>query len=299
MPKRTNDFQQLVAMIQRSFAPQGAKVTESALIDVPGISDGRVIDVLIESALGPYAMKIAVEAKDEGRMMDSTKFESILGKYCVEGGVKVNKIVIIAHRGFYQPVIDRAKKLDIDLYTLEQAYEVDWDNKYPRQLHLQTPPHLCGFEIHPPLRGQDLQLVLKEGNVTCHHGHNHGSLSHFVLNQGIGNALKQKPSLFADLHRKAISQANGEAKITIECAPDHPVQLRYRSEVYAIDSFKFQVHAISAVGQMTYSMCRLTSTEGKEVEMPFGETLIAGKRIRMLMPEGMKSPRIILRIDSV
>ena len=54
-------------MIERALAPRGAKITESAL--VPGIDedDEREIDILIESALGPHIIKVAVEAKDEGR----------------------------------------------------------------------------------------------------------------------------------------------------------------------------------------------------------------------------------------
>ena len=89
--------------------------------------------------------------------MDSTKFESILGKYLVEGGVKVDKIVVITHHGFYQPVVDRAKQLKIDLFTLEQAEALDWASLLPKSLHFSMPPHLCGFQVWPEI-DQELEI---------------------------------------------------------------------------------------------------------------------------------------------
>ncbi len=127
MPQRTNDFQDLVALVQRTLADQGALVTESALVG----DDEREIDILIDTMAGPYRIRIAVEAKDEGRPMDSTKFESIIGKYFGEGGIKVNKVVVVTHRGFYKPVIDRAQLLDVDLFTLTQATQIDWGQFRP------------------------------------------------------------------------------------------------------------------------------------------------------------------------
>jgi hypothetical protein len=73
MPKRTNDFQQLVHMIQLAFAPTGAKVTESVL------DHTREIDVLIEAPVGPYHVKIAVEAKDQKRPLDVSVIEEMVG----------------------------------------------------------------------------------------------------------------------------------------------------------------------------------------------------------------------------
>lgn len=93
MPQRTNEFQELVTLIQRAFAPVGAKVTSSAMVDVPGQSSQREIDVLIESGIGPYTIKIAVEAKDEGRKMDQVKFEQLIAKYFSERSIKVNKLL--------------------------------------------------------------------------------------------------------------------------------------------------------------------------------------------------------------
>src|SRR5207245_10108016 len=88
MPRRTNDFQELVSLVQKALVPTGAVVTDSALVGIPGMSEPREIDVLIETAVGPYRITIAVEARDHRRKMDSTKMESLIRKYMGSGAEK-------------------------------------------------------------------------------------------------------------------------------------------------------------------------------------------------------------------
>ncbi len=52
MPKRTNDYQELVALIERVFAPRGAKIVESAEIKVDGLDTLREVDVFIQGQYG-------------------------------------------------------------------------------------------------------------------------------------------------------------------------------------------------------------------------------------------------------
>lgn len=100
MPRRTNFFQNLVTLVQQALVPTGAKVLASHM--VPGLTPGRTreIDVYIETAIGPYSMRIAVEAKDESRKFDVTSMEEIVGKYRGRNNVSVDKVVVVTHRGF-------------------------------------------------------------------------------------------------------------------------------------------------------------------------------------------------------
>src|SRR5688572_25639884 len=144
VPKRSNEFQALVAMVERAFAPRGAKVTESAM--VPGLgNEPREIDVLIETLLGPYQMKIAVEAKDEGRKMDIIKFESIVAKYSSRSGIKVNQVVVVSRKGFYKPVIRRANEEGIKLLTLTEALQGEWAQRTVQKLAFSIVPHIAHF----------------------------------------------------------------------------------------------------------------------------------------------------------
>jgi hypothetical protein len=81
MPQRTNEFQNLVSLIQKALAPKSAKVTDSAMVEVDGLGTLREVDVLIEGAFGPYTIKIAVEATDRGRKLTLQQFDSLVGKY--------------------------------------------------------------------------------------------------------------------------------------------------------------------------------------------------------------------------
>src|SRR5260370_344833 len=100
MPKRTNSFQVLVTLIQEALAPAGAVVTSSAMEPGRTSKKPREIDIRIESNVGPYTIKIAVEAKDEKRKLDATKIEALIGKYRSKGSLSADKLVVIAHNGF-------------------------------------------------------------------------------------------------------------------------------------------------------------------------------------------------------
>jgi hypothetical protein len=299
MPQRTNEFQQIALLIQRALVPKGAKVTESPLASDPGTFGEREIDILIETEVGPYKVKIAVEAKDEGRKMDSTKFESILGKYLVEGGVKVNKIVVITHHGFYQPVIDRAKQLKVDLYTLDQAALLDWTTLLPTQMSLRIPPHLCGFSISPRIDESIADEILRFGTVTCVHGHNHGTMLQLLAGRLIPQALAQHSTVFQELERVATTGSTGEAKADLSTNLDHPMVIRHGEQSFPIEGISFRIHLISGRGNMEYKMCRLSSVDGDTTELQLGEVVIAGKRIRLMMPDGLKSKQIVVRFDAV
>jgi hypothetical protein len=286
-------------MIQHALAPSGAKVTESTLASDPGTFGEREIDILIETAVGPYTIKIAVEAKHEGRKMDSTKFESILGKYLVEGGVKVNKIVIVTHHGFFQPVIDRAKQLRVDLFTLEQAKALDWASLLPQQLNFNIPPHLCGFGVFPEIPSEVKDDVLRNGCLTCVHGHNHGTLLNFLGRVFIPGFFRDNLTVLPQMAELAKNGTSGEAKADVSARLGHPMILSNGGQRFPVERIDFRIHLVSATGQMEYSLCRLNALEGETTELQLGEAIIAGKRIRLMMPNGTKSEKIVIRLDPV
>src|ERR1700733_963436 len=129
MPKRTNDFQRLVRLVQQALAPKGATVTESKLVDNAGTI--REIDVLVEGDFGIYRMKIAVEAKDHSRALDVTVIEQIASKYRAGDGILVNLVVIVSRSGYTKAAAEKAKRSNIELLTLREAESKDWANSIP------------------------------------------------------------------------------------------------------------------------------------------------------------------------
>src|SRR5262245_4856561 len=126
MPQRSNDFQRLVAFVQRALAPTGARITESAMVPSVVVGGEREVDILIEVQSGQQLVRTAVEAKDEGRRMDIVKFESIVAKYSKMAGLLADRVIVINRRGFSNAVHERAKVENISLFTLEEAMAADW-----------------------------------------------------------------------------------------------------------------------------------------------------------------------------
>ena len=208
----------------------------------PGHDDLREIDILIETAIGDYRIRIAVEAKDEGRPMDSTKFESVVGKYLVEGGVRVNKIVVVTHHGFYQPVIERAKKLDIDLLTLSEAKELDWSRFQPPGPCFQTRPHIDNITLHRRVSTVSIDAILRGGIIV-------------VRVAGTTELPNNLPRVFwqrvVHQHRELLLQLDDEAagtpggkkaNVVIDASIGHEVYLLLENKHYRVDRISFDVH---------------------------------------------------------
>jgi hypothetical protein len=117
MPQRTNDYQKLVELIHSLFAPQNAKVTASAMV-MSASGQEREVDVLVEYETELYPVRIAVEAKDLSRAIETTTLEQYIGKYNSQGGVTVDKVIIVA-KSFARTASDRARSLGFELHTLK------------------------------------------------------------------------------------------------------------------------------------------------------------------------------------
>jgi hypothetical protein len=119
MPERTNEFQKIVDIIQRLYAPKDAIITTSAMITPSSGGAPREVDILIEFKTDLYPFKVAVEAKDFSRAIDVTGIEVYGGKYNSNGGIVVNKVIIVAH-SFTEAAKQRANDLGFSLHTIHE-----------------------------------------------------------------------------------------------------------------------------------------------------------------------------------
>jgi hypothetical protein len=115
MPKRTNEFQQIVAYIYSQIVPAGGCVTESAFLQEDGTGDPREIDVLIEHNVAGHAIKIAVECRDHGRDQNVQWIDSLIGKY---SRLRVNQIVAVSSSPFSDAGKKKAAEHNIDAITV-------------------------------------------------------------------------------------------------------------------------------------------------------------------------------------
>jgi hypothetical protein len=123
MPPRTNDFQQLVHLIESQLSPHDATVTESKeFIDhVTGVK--REVDITIERKSGIHNFVIGIECIDHKRPADAPWIEKIASKY---EDIDVDKTIVVSRSGFYRPALAKAEKRKIEVLTLRQAEESDW-----------------------------------------------------------------------------------------------------------------------------------------------------------------------------
>jgi hypothetical protein len=123
MPKRTNDFQSLVTLIERQLAPSGTRVTESKLIRDPRENEEREIDIFIEAQAGVHRISIGVECVDRKRKASVEWIDKIIGKY---RNLPVAKIIAVSRAGFTKSALKKAVGANIVPLTLAEAVAADW-----------------------------------------------------------------------------------------------------------------------------------------------------------------------------
>ena len=296
MPARTNDFQELVSLIERTLAPHGAKVTDSAEVEVFGLAQTREVDVLIEGPYGPYTMKLAVEAKDEGRPLAMEAFDALCQKYRGECRVLVDKFIIVSRNGFTKGVAEKASRLDVELLTLDEAKEKDWSKTGPGMFTFRQPPHVCKIFFLPPLNIENLPDVWHHGRLICPHGHDHGTPMERANCLIFHHFFPANLELVSDFLRQVERSPGGEGVLSGSW-PHKGFRLRYRGGEYDISSMAIHVHAVSQKGQAKHSVFHRQSSRGDsrllhQIQMGGG-----GMDLTLMIPHGpTPPPQIGLRV---
>ena len=127
MPKRTNDFQDLIATVYEQITPDGGKVTESGMVFDKDTNTLREVDILVEYRYAHHDFKIVIECRDRSRKDSIEWIDELVGK---TSSLDVNKMVAVSKKGFSESAINKARLNGIDTLTVEEAVETDW-KKYP------------------------------------------------------------------------------------------------------------------------------------------------------------------------
>jgi hypothetical protein len=122
MPKRTNEFQQLIYSIQHQLA-SGAAVTESKFLDDVRTKAPTEVDIVVEITLGEIPVVIGVECTAESRPATVEWVREMIGKH---SGLKVDKTVLVAKSGFTKEAINKAQAHGVEAITLVEAENTDW-----------------------------------------------------------------------------------------------------------------------------------------------------------------------------
>ncbi|WP_374571577.1 restriction endonuclease [Phenylobacterium sp.] len=126
MPKRTNEFQEIVAAAYRALASAGATVRESVLVKDRSGTTEREIDILAEMHGFASTFRLAIECRDRGRVETLEWVDALIGKF---SDLPVDKAIAVSPKGFSRAAASKAAAHKIELVTVKQALSVDWAAK--------------------------------------------------------------------------------------------------------------------------------------------------------------------------
>lgn len=151
MPRRTNLFQQVVAIVHQHVAGN-ATVEESAMLTSRPGGVAREVDVVILSSVGGYECVISIEATARRRPVDITWVEAMVSKH---SDLPTSKLILVSESGFTREARRRAEeRLAVPLA--------------PGDLDADDPNHAVLSRLttlwpkHATLTARQTQLLLRE-----------------------------------------------------------------------------------------------------------------------------------------
>jgi len=211
MPKRTNQFQQIIHILERQLAG-GGRVAESRMLRERHSGMEREVDIVIEVDVGDRRVLIGVECQARSRPADVGWIEEMIGKHAT---LPTNKLVLVAKAGFTQQARTKAEALNVDVLTLAEAKVVDWTTIAGKQPHLSvatvTTIIVAASGVFAwdgpsgPLPGLDLETV-----VYTARGERQGTIA------DIAQSSVSKPEVALDIARSA---TEGENSYILTCDP--------------------------------------------------------------------------------
>ncbi len=122
MPKRTNAFQELVAIIHSRLG-SGWFVTESMFLRDGITGEPREVDVVAKATAAGYDLHISVECRDHGRPADVTWIEGMAKKH---ESLATSKLALWSRSGFTKAAVAKAAALKIETVSQATATDADW-----------------------------------------------------------------------------------------------------------------------------------------------------------------------------
>jgi hypothetical protein len=169
MSKQTNAFQQLMHYIYGQMVPEGATVTESALLKERNSDSEREVDILIEYEIAGTEFRLAVECRDRSRKDSIDWIDGLIGKY---RELDIDRVVAVNRLGFSEEAVQKANANRIQTRSLEKALHADWIEEFTKlgiaKLTYRTFSKRVRIETEPPLSGQaepSDSVVDQQGNV--------------------------------------------------------------------------------------------------------------------------------------
>ena len=122
MPKRTNDFQRIVFLIQKILGGS-AVVQESALLKDRETGSDVEVDIIIRGDVAGTVIVIGVECVDRSRPSDIEWIRSMLKKH---EDLPIDKSIFVSRSGFTRQAKAKAKANGAETLKFEDIENHDW-----------------------------------------------------------------------------------------------------------------------------------------------------------------------------
>ena len=174
VPKRTNTFQDVVAIVTRHMAGDSL-VEESVLVTPIRGGTSREVDVVVTSTVGGHRVVVGIEASKRSRPAPVGWIEEMMGKH---DALPTDKLVLYSGSGFTRGAIEKAEEYGVVAISGEPISDESLEDRvltglrsiWPKLIHL-TPQQAkvwvtlsdgseVWFRAVP-----DLRLFLEDGTV--------------------------------------------------------------------------------------------------------------------------------------
>jgi hypothetical protein len=285
MPKRTNEFQQLVFLLQAQLG-SGAKVTESKLLTDKTTGHEREVDIVVEDERHGTKVILGIECRGTKAKVHLPDVDQLIETH----RNLTHKLIIVSKAGFTKRALKKAEMSLVETIQLADATDVDWRAYFEnfRKLFLATLDcKLVSWSVdyaalgadNPPLSlNPDTEVITSTGTrfkseyavQSLLDDHRAGKV---LMDQWYSIPLEKRPDRF-------------ESSLDFNPSPEQPwILCNEGKHLYIVLKViaKVEVTAVMAAVNLSPKQFKQTRFLHGSVEMPAGK--YANKRVHILVTE--------------
>lgn len=240
MPKRTNDFQKIVFLIQKLLGDR-ACVQESVLLEDRETQSNVEVDILITGKVGNTEIKIGVECVDRSRPINIEWIRSMLKKH---EDLPIDKSIFVSKSGFTSQAIKKANSNGAEALTLDEVKDYDWIGEFKDKENLEIASYQLSLlsgkvNFQESVPAEILELIETKTIVFNKSFPNGLSMDQY------GTSIIRRKDVFEDsirLYLETKKENRGNSlEFNLNITPNEDTYLEIEGTRYLIESIIFRV----------------------------------------------------------
>jgi hypothetical protein len=156
-------------------------------------------------------------------------------------------------------------------------------------------PRVEAVEITPKITSKNGKNPLSEGRFICCHGGDKGSPLQWA-EWLFRTQVLSNPVVLEMLEAEAKAR-NGDVVMMLPLPmPDHT--LLYDGKSHEVNDLRIHVRYLSGSNSVQWSSFKMSENNGTDKTIDQMETILGATRMRVVLPDGPKSPKIVMRFDA-